>query len=109
MADNTTNHIAVNPAELSALSRSYQDISHRVSGISTIAAAAPESTELAGALPGSRIIAAANDTCSAWAEALRGASAGIDTIAVAAETLAAEIGQHQLAESAALEAIAWSR
>ena len=45
-------HITVNPAQLSALSRSYQQISTRIDGLSTIVAAAPGSADLTSALPG---------------------------------------------------------
>ena len=78
-------HITVNPAQLSALSRSYQQISTRIDGLSTIVAAAPGSADLTAALPGSRIVPAASTT-------------------LAVSTLA-----HEHDQSAALEKPSWSR
>lgn len=102
-------HITVNPAQLSALSRSYQQLSIRVDGISTIVAAAPDSADLASALPGSRIVPAASTTCGKWSESLLAACTNIDVIAQAADTLATNALAHEHTQSRALERLSWSR
>lgn len=102
-------HITVNPEQLSALSRSYQQISSRVDGISTIVAAAPNSTDLSSALPNSHIAPAASSTCAKWSESLFAACTNIDVIAQAADALATSTLTHEHDQSRALERLSWSR
>ncbi|MFW9213641.1 hypothetical protein ACOJA0_00515 [Corynebacterium amycolatum] len=102
-------HITVNPAQLSALSRSYQQISTRIDGLSTIVAAAPGSADLTSALPGSRIVPAASTTCGKWSESLLAACTNIDVIAQTADALAVSALAHEHDQSAALEKPSWSR
>ncbi|MDO5029866.1 MAG: hypothetical protein Q4E11_04700 [Corynebacterium sp.] len=102
-------HITVESSQLAALSRSYQHISHRVTGLSTIVTKAPASAELSAGLPSARIIAAASTTCGKWARALTSLSTSIDDIAGAADALAADVSAHEANQSIALESLAWSR
>lgn len=102
-------HITVESSQLAALSRSYQQISHRVTGLSTIITMAPASAELSVGLPGARIIAAASTTCEKWARSLTSLSTSIDDIAGAADALAANVSAHETDQSIALDCLAWSR
>lgn len=102
-------YITVESSQLAALSRSYQQITHRVTGLSTIVTAAPTSAELSAGMPGARLIAAASTTCERWARSLTSISTGIDDIASAADALAANVAAHEQDQTSALESLAWSR
>ena len=92
-------HITASAAALLELSRNYQNISHRVSGLATLVSAAPGRACVVDCLPGSTLAPAVEKACAAWADSLSSASRAIEGLAFAADSLADATTAHQQEQS----------
>ncbi|ALA68712.1 hypothetical protein [Corynebacterium lactis] len=92
-------HITASAAALLELSRTYQGISHRVSGLSALVSAAPERASVSGCLPGSLLASAIEKASGAWASSLSSAAHAIEGLAFAADSLADATTAHQQEQS----------